>query len=474
MKTLYKISTIGLICSLLLISFFSCKDDLPEAMDSGSKLVVLKSIKIVNAGADGAGVVQGTVNENTKEVSFPRLDVLTDFQHLKFEAEMSDGAKLDKEAYAVIFGDNDTEKTIVVKVKNEPRYREYLVKLRLNVPVFGADFTKVKTYDNTTNDLGNPLYPVFKGALTRGTGFDGEHVLIVTRDVTGSHLLKVSDIVKGDVNQSINLNMAGVSGGTYTVNMGGQAYGHTYIVNLSGGQTSPLKIYHWANPANPPQVVEFNVAAISNAGVRHGDNFSLNLDESGNGFIFMGDNAGTKVLRLKVSNFTAITDPYAFGIPVAGAGSWTSYNRIENTSEYIFTGHDAPVALVSDGGALVYAMGRTAIPIRSSDARVVYFNDERYLITTTAARTGSEPTNFAVYNITKGATVAEALKNLNDLAPGPIFEYSLMGPVNTSPASQTGYFVKKDADGKDQSLFLFSAASDAGFVVFEVPKKELD
>jgi len=54
--------------------------------------------------------------------------------------------------------------------------------------------------------------------------------------------------------------MAGVSGGTYTVNMGGQAYGHTYIVNLSGGQTSPLKIYHWANPANPPQVVEFNVA----------------------------------------------------------------------------------------------------------------------------------------------------------------------------------------------------------------------
>lgn len=470
MKLFYKLSTPVLICATLLMGLFSCKEDLPEVLDTSAKMVVLKSIKLINAGADGAGVVQGTVNENTKEVSFPRLDVLTDFKNLKFEAELSDGAKLDKEAYAVDFGDGSTEKTIIIKVRHEPRYREYLVKLRLNVPVFGADFTKVKTYDNTTNDLGNPLYPVFKGALTRGTGFDGEHVLVVTRDVMGPHLLKVSDIIKGDVTKPIMLNTAGSSGWW----MGGQAHGHTYIVGLSASQTSPLKVYHWTNPLNAPQVFEFNIAAIPGAGVRHGDNFSLNLDESGNGFIFLGDNAGTKVLRLKVANFNTITDPYAFAIPIAGAGAWTSFNRIENTTEYIFTGHEAPVALVSDGGALTYAMGRTAIPIRSSDARVVSFNAERYLIVTTAARTGSEPTNFVVYNITTGSTVADGLKNLNDLAPKPIFEYSLMGPVNTSPASQTGYFVKKDANGKDESLFLFSAASDAGFVVFEVPKKELD
>jgi len=474
MKLFYKLSTPVLLCATLLMGLFSCKEDLPEVLDTSAKMVVLKSIKLINAGADGAGVVQGTVNENTKEVSFPRLDVLTDFKNLKFEAELSDGAKLDKEAYAVDFGDGSTEKTIIVKVRQEPRYREYLVKLRLNVPVFGADFTKVKTYDNTTNDSGNPLYPVFKGALTRGTGFDGKHVLVVTRDVMGSHLLRVSDIAKGDVSKPIMLNMTGVSGGTYTVNMGGQAYDHTYIANLSGGQASPLKIYHWADPSNAPQVFQFDVAAIAGAGIRHGDNFSLNLDDAGNGFIFFGDNAATKVLRLKVTNFNAITDPYVFNIPVSGAGAWTSYNRIGNTAEYIFTGHDAPVALVSDGGALTYAMGRTAIPIRSSDARIVNFNAERYLIVTTAARTGSEPTNFVVYNIRAGATVADALKNLNDLAAKPIFEYSLMGPVNTSPASQTGYFVKKDANGKDESLFLFSAASDAGFVVFEVPKKELD
>ena len=66
----------------------------------------------------------------------------------------------------------------------------------------------------------------------------------------------------------------------------------------------------------------------------------------------------------------------------------------------------------------------------------------------------------------------DALTNLNNLPSAtPIFNYSLMGPVNTSPASQTGFYVKKDAMGNDESLVLYSAASDAGFVFFEFPKK---
>jgi hypothetical protein len=49
-----------------------------------------------------------------------------------------------------------------------------------------------------------------------------------------------------------------------------------------------------------------------------------------------------------------------------------------------------------------------------------------------------------------------------------------MGPVNTSPSSQTGWAVKKDDKGNDESLLLYSAASDAGFVIFEFPKKVLE
>ena len=188
--------------------------------------------------------------------------------------------------------------------------------------------------------------------------------------------------------------------------------------------------------------------------------------------IFFGDNAGTRTLRYDVANYTTVSNPVTFAIPVAAPGSWTSYNRIGNSNEYIFTGHDAPVALISEGGTPSYTMNRTSIPVRGSDARVVNFNAERYLIITTAARTGSEATVFYVYDITKGATVKDALTNLND-APSvtPVFQYALMGPVNTSPASQTGFYVKKDSSGNDVSLMLYAAASDTGFVIFEFGKK---
>ncbi|WP_199120846.1 DUF4623 domain-containing protein [Pedobacter sp. ASV28] len=472
MKLTYKTSKIGLLATFMgLLILASCKDDFPKAPETSANVSVLNSIKIVNAGAAGTTVLQGVVDEDAKTVSFPRIEPETDFSKLKFEANVSTGAKLEKETYPVTFEDGQTEKVIVVKVLNSPRFREYLVKLRLKVPVFGADFEKATTYDFTSNPLGNPIYEAFTGALTRGSGFDGQHVLVVRREAP--HLLKVDELKAGVINK-IMLNMTGVTQGTFITNMGAQVNGHTFIANLSGNTAaSPLKIYHWTNPSAAPQVIaNIDVGTIANAGVRHGDNFSASLDDQGNGFFFFGDNAGTKILRFDVANYTTVTNPTVFAIPVTGAGSWISYNRIGNTSEYLFTGHDAPVALVSDGGVASFTMSRTIIPVRGSDARVVNFNGERYLIITTAARTGAEATNFMVYDITKGATVKDALTNLNNLpTANPVFNYSLMGPVNTSPASQTGFYVKKDGAGKDETLVLYSGASDAGFVFFEFGKK---
>ena len=472
MKLTYITSKIGLLISFMgLLILSSCEKDFPEGPDTSSNETVLKSIKIMNAGANGTTILQGVVDEVTKTVSFPRIDPDTDFSNLKFEADLSAGAKLSEESYPVTFEAGQSEKVIVVKVSNAPRFREYLVKLRLKVPVFGADFEKGTTYDFTSNPLGAPIYNTFTGALTRGSGFDGEKVLVVRREAP--HLLNVSELKTGVVNK-IPLNMTGVVQGTFILNMGAQVNGHTYIANLSGNTAaSPLKIYHWTNPATAPQIIaNINVSTITNAGVRHGDNFSASLDDQGNGYFFFGDNAGAKILRFSVANYTTVSNPTVFAVPVTGGGSWTSYNRIGNTSEYLFTGHDAPVSLVSEGGTASFTMSRTAIPVRGSDARVVNFNSERYLIVTTAARTGSEATNFLVYDITKGANVKDALTNLNNLpTTTPIFQYSLMGPVNTSPASQTGFYVKKDAQGKDESLMLYSGASDAGFVFFEFPKK---
>src|SRR3546814_770624 len=234
--------------------------------DLSSAETVLTSIKILNAGVDGATVVEGTVDEFTKTISFPRIDPETDFSALRFEIEGSQGAVLDQESYMVPFEDGQSQRTIVVKIVNGPRYREYFVNIRLRVPVFGADFGNPTISDFSNNSNGQPIYPTFQSLLTRGSGFDGQHVLIVTRAEGGSHLLSVEDLKAGNV-EPISLNLEGVSGGTYPVNCGALINGHNYIARLSGGQVSLHKIYNWTDPtAEPAVMANINLANLEGAG----------------------------------------------------------------------------------------------------------------------------------------------------------------------------------------------------------------
>ena len=461
-----------MVAAVALVFVSSCKKEFPGNVDSPDE-VVLKSIRIVNAGAGGNTVVQGVIDENKKTISFPRLDTLTDFSKIRFEGEMSNGATFEQPTYAFAFGAGESTKTQVVKIVNNKRFREYLVTLRLMIPVYGADFTKSSVFDYTNNALGNPVYPTFVSLNTRGSGFDGEHVLIVTRHSLGSHLLKVSDL-KQNIATPISLNLTGVTGGTFPVNVGAQVNGHTYIANLSGGQTSPFKIYHWTNPSAAPEVIaNLNIALIPGAGVRHGDNMSVNLDQNGNGFMYFGDNAISKILRLTVTNYTTISSPTVL-TNATGSSLSMSFNRVGNTSDYIYTGFDAPIRVANESAVVSYSLSNTAVPIRGSDARVINFNGERYLIMTTAARSGSDAVVLYVYDISKGDNTVDALKLFNDRADkSPVFQYSLLGPVNTAPGTQTGWHVTKDAEGKDNKLTLYAASADAGFVLIDFPKKTL-
>ena len=471
MKKIHSIIIIGL---LSLFCFYSCTDDYPVNVESPNE-VVLKAIKILNAGVDGNTVLTGTIDENAKTIVFPRIAPESKLNAIRFEAEMSDGAKLDSESYAFEFEEGKDAKTIVIKVINDKRFREYFVTLRLNIPVYGADFGNPQIYDNTSNELGNPLYPTFVSMLTRGSGFDGKHVLIVTRAAGLSHLLSVEDLKKGEI-KPIPLNLDGVTGGTYPVNCGAQINGHTYIANLSAGLASPLKIYHWTDPAQAPQVIaNINKATIPGAAVRHGDNLSVNIDENVNGYMFFGDNAVTvtQILRLKVTNFTEISEPTILPTQ-SGVTPFMNMNRVGNTDEYLLTGFDAPLMVTNSSGVLAYKMDNNSIPIRSSDPRVVYFNNERYLLVTTAARRGEDAVVMYLYDITKGNSIAEALEIFEAGEKKPLYQYSLLGPVNAAPSTQTGWYVTKNEQGKDDKLMLYAASTDAGFVIVEFPKKSLE
>lgn len=469
MKFTINIFKLGVITSMLAVFVMSsCKDDLPGAADTSSQHVELKSIKILNSGVNGDVVLEGAVDENTKKVSFPRIDTLTNFESLKFEAVLSDGATLEQDVFKVEFEEGKSEKEIILKVVSSPRYRDYAVNLRLKVPIYGGDFSKAKPYDYSLNELPNAIYPDFTGLSTRGTGFDGEHVLIVTRTATGPHLLKVSDL-KNNVTAPIKLNMTGVTTGTFTVNMGAQVNGHTYVVNLSGNvAASPLKLYHWTDPNAAPDVIaNINVGTIPNAGVRHGDNFSMNLDKNGNGYAYMMSTTAP-ILRLKVSNYTNITEPTVLNNGKV-YGQWSSFLQVENTDNYLLTSQALAISVVSSTGSIGYTMKDASIPKNSVDARVVMFNGMRYLLVVTSARGVGESTKLYVYDINRGKDIVEALGYFEAGDKKAVFEYVLGTAPNAAPASQTGWFVQKDASGKDEKLMIYGAAADAGFAIIEVP-----
>lgn len=473
------IKNIGWIVCALSVSLVSCDEDLPKAQNlegtSGIYDTEIHAIRITNAGAEGNKVVEGSIDEESKTINFPRLDVQTNFSALAFEADLSKGAVLKEPVMDFTMDEETAEKTSILRIVNNNRYKEYFVKIRKRMPVFGADFEQPTVY----NFSGDQIYADFSDAgSTRCASYDGEHVLVVSR-ATKPHLLKVSDLKQGKINK-IELNLTGVSGGTFPYNMGSIVKGRVYLSTLSGAPASPFKIYYWDNPTDvskaPVVAANINVATIEGAGARHGDNASYNIDEDGNGYIFFGDNKATSFMRVPVSNYETIDQSQIRIFPSrSDATMVTNVCRIGNTDKYLWGGVRVPVTLVDEGVSPIY---QSSIAGEAVSPKVVEFNKERYLVVCTAGFGGASKASIAleVYNITKGATIEEALQNFDEGENhNPVYQFKLGGSGNANALAQTDFYIEKDEQGNDVKLCLFAARTGSGFVICEFPiKKEED
>ena len=108
---MYKlIRNIGFAVVSLGLGMASCDEDYPKSHIEPYDTELL-SIKILNAGANGDKVVEGTIDEAKKTINFPRLDVETDFSALSIEAELSEGAALQSEVMDYSMDAETNEKT---------------------------------------------------------------------------------------------------------------------------------------------------------------------------------------------------------------------------------------------------------------------------------------------------------------------------------------------------------------------------
>lgn len=465
------IKYIGLLAIPFVLFAVSCDSD-DSYPDTSADGTVIYEISIVNGGLSGTETIVGVVNEKKKEITFPEVHVESDLTSVKFEAKVSDRAALDSASYNFVVDEGMSQKKRTISVVNGLREREYFVTIALDVPVWGADFTeaKRKVYDFSGNTT---MYEDLVAANTRSADMDKDHVLIVSRhNGLRPHLLKIEDLKKG-VTNPIYLNTTGVSGGTFAISGGRLANGQVYICNLNtaagAGGAGVTKIYHWdsKNPSAAPKVMVEMASAQFPAGQasRYGDFMSVNLDENGNGTIYLGNNPSpANLLKLSIKNHTEVVSS-SLVTPAKFGGLWMSFNEIvESKGQYIYTGHQGPICLVDESGALLKELSTDVIPnAGGSDARVITFNKERYLVMMAVPGTG----NVKVYDITRGNTVAEAFEYFEAGDKNPLIDFPMGGAVaNGTAAGSLGWY----ADG-DETLYLMGAAPGAGFVVLEFPKK---
>lgn len=464
MKKIIKYIGILLIPFSLMIASCSSDDDDPIAPE----LTIIYNIKMLNAGASGTEVLVGTVDENKKKISFPEIDPETDLSRVRFETELPEGATMDEDEYDFTIAEGKTSITRIVAVVNGKRKREYYATISLDLPVWGADFSEEKmiVHDFSANST---MYPDLSDATTRCADMDINHVLMVSRTATGPHLLKLEDLKKKEINP-IKLDLTGVSGGTFAYSGGGLAQGHIYICNMATpSTTAPLKVYHWASPTATPELIAsvFSTDLTGYGAGRFGDYMSVDLNENGDGFMFFGVNGNQtdyKVLRLKVEGFTNVSQPTLINVATY-AGLWGSYTQVDGSpDDYIYSGHQGPIMVVNSGGTIQHTVSASYIPnIGGSDARVITFNNERYLVMFATPGAGS----INVYDVTEGSSITEALTLMEEENRMPLVQYSLGGAIaNGTAAGSIGW-----AKDGDETLYIFGGGPGAGFAILECPKK---
>ena len=366
-------------------------------------------------------------------------------------------------------------------------------------PTPGADIASAVVHDFSVATGNAPAE--FAAENTRGTDFDGEHVLVVSRNDDGTafpHLYKVSDLLADNAGNKIALNTTGIEGGTHVVSSGSLNHGHIYICNLTTtlNADAPLKVYHYADANAAPEVWSWDgVLGVTEEGdtigapARLGDNISVNIDESGNGYAFFCGQEGSaeKVYRVQITNFNQFSNPTEIILDVP----FPYYGYINETPEagqYVFKSHYMAVIRLMDANGTPL-MEDVELDITESglnprggvDPHVVMFNRARYLVFAAPYNNGKriakEPGLF-IQDITDGVDTKAALIKWSEMLYDeeyfwePTYFYSLDPDAAPDAGNKTvgACAAQCNAAEVDGKLVVFTAATKAGFALIEFPK----
>ncbi len=395
--------------------------------------------------------------------------------------------------YDAVLNMGDSVKFTFVS-KDQSFGKIYMQKININTSsIPGIDYSAAVIHDFSIATGNAPL--AFTDGLTRGTDFDGEYVLLVTRtdaETASPHLYKVKDLLDDNMNTPYYLNTTGIEGGALLVSSGCLSQGHIYICNmttqLSNGDN--LKVYHYASPTAKPDVWSWNGVLGNSSGTaamsRLGDNISVNIDENGNGYAFFCgqyEDLSNRIYRVQITNFNHFSNPIEINCGVQFA-YYGYVNEVPEKGQYLLKSYYSSIIRLMDanGNPLIedIDLDETDCGLRTGlDPHIVTFNNSRYLIWCTpyndGRRLGSVP-GLYIQDITNGVDTRRALIRWSELLYSeedlwtPTYFYSLdptQPEAGTIVTASTAQCNAAEVDGK---LVVFTAVNKAGFVLVEFPK----
>lgn len=206
----------------------------------------------------------------------------------------------------------------------------------------------------------------------RGFGYgvvDGnERVVVPTRN--GGSFVYVIDATDGsDVGQ---LDMTGVSGGTFAVNDADVADGDIYVCNLTvDATTSAFKVYRWSSESTTPEVV---IEETSFAG-RYGDKFTVKGSKADNSlkiYAASGNSADFVVYSTSDNGATFTGSQVTLGD--GAGGSSPSVDMIPSLG-YFYNGNGTNVKFYDFGGMLEGTIDGGVVPTGTNAIRHFYASD---------------------------------------------------------------------------------------------------
>ena len=218
-----------------------------------------------------------------------------------------------------------------------------------------------------------------------------------------------------------------------------------------------------------------------------GDNISVNIDESGNGYAFFCGQEGSaeKVYRVQITNFNQFSNPteLILDVPFPYYGY---INEVPEAGQYVFKSHYMAVIRLMDanGTPLMEDVELDATesglnPRSGVDPHVIMFNRGRYLVFSTpynnGKRIGAGPGLF-LQDITDGVDTKAALIKWSEMLYDeeifwePTYHYSL-DPTEPDANKTVGACAAQcNAAEVDGKLVVFTAATKGGFALIEFPK----